>query len=832
MKAVVMAGGFGTRLRPLTLHIPKPMVPIVNRPVMEHVIELLKTNGFKDLIVLLYFQPEAIEGYFQSGEKWGVKIQYIRPEMDFGTAGSVRLARDLLDETFLVISADVLTDFSLQSALGFHEENKSLATLLLTRVKDPRSYGIVVTEGNGKILSFLEKPTWGEIFSDTVNSGIYVLQPEVLDRVPRDREFDFSKGLFPALLEEGAPLFGTVISGYWRDIGNLEDYWQAHLDVLHGEVNLKVAGKRIEKVGTDVWVTEGVEIHPRARLRGTVILSEGTEVEENASLYNSIVGRGGKIEEEAQIEESVLWDQVVVGRRSRLRQSVIGSRSKIGSLVNVQEKVVIAEDCQIGSGAIITSGARIWPQKEVEGGATVTSSLVWGERWGKSLFGNYGITGLANSEIVPEFAAKVGAAYGTILKRGNSILSSYDGHRASRVIHRSLMAGLLSAGINNYDLGRAAVPVARHAIRSLEAEGGVHAAISPFNPSVIDIKFFDSVGLDLSPARERAIEGAYFREEFSRASTADVGGISFPARVLEYYEEAFLHALELAAIERAGFRIVVDYGFGTASTVLPSIFGKTGIEVVALNAYLDEKKITKSEEEYRRSLETLAEIVLSLKCHAGFLLDAGSEKIFLVDEKGRVLDGDLSLACVSFLVFRRYSRASIAVPVSASSIQEEMSRNFEGRVFYTKTSTRSMMEMARSKEVQFVGEVKGGYIFPQFQPFADGMFALVKILEMLALAKNSLGEISALIQPKAMVKEHFPCPWEMKGTVMRRLIEESKDLDTLLIDGIKIFFDSGWVFILPDKDRPLLHINAEAGKESEARRLLQLYSEKISRWLG
>lgn len=832
MKAVVMAGGFGTRLRPLTLHIPKPMVPIVNRPVMEHVIELLKANGFQELIVLLYFQPEVIEEYFQNGKKWGINIRYLRPEMDFGTAGSVKRAQVLLNETFLVISADVLTDFNLELALRFHQERGSLATILLTRVKDPRSYGIVITEPDGRIRSFLEKPTWGEIFSDTVNSGIYLFEPEVLERIPPEREFDFSKELFPSLLEEKSLLFGLVTPGYWRDIGNLEDYWQAHLDVLHGEVNLKVAGKRLERVGTDVWVAEGVRIHPRARLRGTVILGEETEVEDNALLYNSIVGRGCRIQEGAQIEESILWDKVETGRQSRLRQSVIGSRTKIGSLVNVQEKVVIADDCQIGNSVIVASGVRIWPQKEVENGATVTSSMIWGERWGKSLFGNYGITGLANSEIVPEFASRVGAAYGTILKKGASILSSYDGHRAARVIHRSLMAGLLSTGINAYDLGRAAIPVARHAIRSLEAEGGVHVGISPFNPAIIDIKFFDSVGLDLPPAREKAIEGSYFREEFSRAPTGEVGTISFPARVLEYYEEGFLHALDLEAMEKAMFRIVVDYGYGTACTILPSIFGKMGVEVVALNAYMDEKKITKSEEEYRRSLESLAEIVVSLKCHAGFMLDSGSEKLFLVDEKGQVLSGDSSLACLSLLVFRRYPQASIAVPVSASSVIEEMGKEFKGQVLYTKTSARSMMEQARNKEVQFVGEVKGGYIFPQFQPFADGMFALAKILEMLALEKTSLGEIASLIKTKAMIKEHLPCPWEKKGTIMRRLIEESKSYKTLLIDGVKIFIDSGWVFILPDKDRPLLHINAEASKESEARKLIQLYLEKISRWLS
>lgn len=308
--------------------------------------------------------------------------------------------------------------------------------------------------------------------------------------------------------------------------------------------------------------------------------------------------------------------------------------------------------------------------------------------------------------------------------------------------------------------------------------------------------------------------------------------ISFPSRILEYYQESFLHALNLDALREARFKVVVDYGFGTASTVLPILFGKMGVEVVALNAYLDERKITKSEEEYREALEALAEIAVSLKCHASFMLDAGAEKLFMVDDQGKILSGDESLACLAYLVLKAKPGGKIAVPITASSALEEIAKSQGGQLVYTRTSSSAMMLEAKKKDVIFVGEVKNGYIFPEFQPFTDGMFALAKTLELLAIEGTSLREVFSTIKPKAMVRKHLACPWEMKGTIIRRLLEENPRERVVALDGVKIFFDRAWVLVLPDKDRPLLHVNAEADSEEVARRLVELFLNEIRSWMG
>src|SRR5215472_13221898 len=214
MKAVVMAGGEGSRLRPLTVTRPKPMVPIVGRPVMEHILNLLKAHGITDVVVTVQYMASAIEDYFGDGSQFGMRINYSREEVPLGTAGSVKNAEEYLDEPFLVISGDALTDFNLEEIIKFHTERKAMATLMLASVANPLEYGVIITDDQQRIRQFLEKPSWGEVFSDTINTGIYVLDPKVFSYFEKDKPFDFSQELFPYMLKKGDPLYGYVGKGY------------------------------------------------------------------------------------------------------------------------------------------------------------------------------------------------------------------------------------------------------------------------------------------------------------------------------------------------------------------------------------------------------------------------------------------------------------------------------------------------------------------------------------------------------------------------------------------------------------------------------------------
>src|SRR6478609_9363143 len=237
-----MAGGEGTRLRPLTSNAPKPMMPLVNEPMMEHIVRLLKQHGFDEIVVTVAFMANNIRSYFGDGADFGVRMVYATEDTPLGTAGSVRNAMDELDERFLVISGDVLTDIDLGQLVAFHEEHQALATIGLVAVDNPLEFGIVITHEDGSIERFLEKPTWGQVFSDTINTGIFVLEPKIFDYIAPDRPVDFSSEVFPRLLEEGQPLYGAVAEGYWEDVGTLEAYLAAHKDMLDGKVAVNLSG--------------------------------------------------------------------------------------------------------------------------------------------------------------------------------------------------------------------------------------------------------------------------------------------------------------------------------------------------------------------------------------------------------------------------------------------------------------------------------------------------------------------------------------------------------------------------------------------------------------
>lgn len=828
MRAVLMAGGFGTRLRPITISLPKPMVPLANIPLMQHIILLLKRFGLNEVSVLLYFFPEKITEYFKDGSRFGVTLKYENPLEDLGTAGAVRFAAKDFKETFLVISGDIVTDIDLEKAIDFHFSRKALATIVLTRVTNPLPYGIVITDDDGKVIKFLEKPTWGEVFSDTINSGIYILEPDVLEFIPERREFDFSRDLFPILLEKSLPLYGYVAAGYWRDIGNIEEYRAAHRDVLSGLIKIGLPGQRIK--GKRIYLGNRSRVDLTARLKGGVIIGENCVIEGNVKISNSIIGDNCEIREGAVIEDSIIWNDVKIGAGSEIHESIVCSNVTISEKAYLSVGTVISEHCKIGARSFLKANVKVWPYKEVEDDATLASSLIWGEKWSRFIFGPYGVTGIANIEISPEFAAKLGAAFGASVGKNSIVYTSRDSHKTSRMINRAIMTGILSTGVHVHDLGVAPIPLVRFLAGTMGDAGAIHTRKSPFDPELIDIKIFDNRGLDIHPNKEKTIERLFFREDFARATMEETGEISFPIHGIEYYQDSFLKNVDIKVIKERRFKIVIDYGFGSCARIFPEILGKIGCDVISLNANLDPSKITKTPEEFQRSLQYLSNIVRSLDADVGIMLDAGGEKIFVSDETGEILNGDTTLAVMCLYVMRNYGSGTIAIPVTASRVIEEIARIYNFSVKRTKTSSRSIMELAAEKQIVFAGEQYGGFIFPEFHPAFDGMYASVKLLEMMARIGLGVHEVVREIPPFHIVHEKLSCPWELRGRLIRKLIEETKKMKVQLIDGVKVFFDNDWVLIYPSQDQPFFNIYAEASTVEKAAQLINEFSEKLIKW--
>ena len=418
MKAVVMAGGEGTRLRPMTANQPKPLLPVCNKPIMEHVLRLLKRHGFDETVVTVQFLASLVRNYFGDGEDVGMSLQYATEEAPLGTAGSVKNAEDALrDEPFLVISGDALTDIDLTAMVRAHKENGALVTVGLTRVPNPLEFGIIIVGEDGRIQRFLEKPTWGQVFSDTVNTGIYVMEPEVLAEVAPGESVDWSADVFPALLKRGAPLFGWIADGYWEDVGTHESYLKAQADVLSGRVDTEIDGF---EVSPGVWVAEGAEVDPEALLSGPVCIGDYAKVEAGAELREfTVLGSNVVVKEGAFLHRAVVHNNVYVGQGVTLRGCVIGKNTDVMPSARIEEGAVVGDECVIEPEAYLSAGVKVYPFKTIEAGAVVNTSVIWESRGQRTLFGPRGVSGLVNVEITPELCVRLTSAYATTLKKGS-----------------------------------------------------------------------------------------------------------------------------------------------------------------------------------------------------------------------------------------------------------------------------------------------------------------------------------------------------------------------------------------------------------------------------
>lgn len=359
MKAIILAGGFGTRLRPLTEHLPKPLVPLLNKPAMAYSIDLLHRHGIYDISVTLAFLPHKIR------EAFGASLVYFEEDRPLGTAGSVLKAREFLKETFVVLSGDALTDVDLTAAIAFHRRKGAVATLVLTHADDPQPFGGVVLGREGKIEHFIEKPDWAGVASDLVNTGIYVLEPEVLELIG-EGSFDFGRDLFPEMLHEGLPMYGYVMQDYWCDIGDVGAYLQAQHDLLHGRVNRPQGQIRLPdtRIGQDVTLAS-----PCCVGRGCV-LADGAQILADTVLGDCVyVGAG------AVVEKSVLFPGVHIEAGARLYGCIVMDGAQVGRNAQIDAQAVVGSGCVIGENSAVSPGVRIWPGHCVKSGQIVRANL-------------------------------------------------------------------------------------------------------------------------------------------------------------------------------------------------------------------------------------------------------------------------------------------------------------------------------------------------------------------------------------------------------------------------------------------------------------------------
>ncbi|MBV9446211.1 MAG: mannose-1-phosphate guanyltransferase [Streptosporangiaceae bacterium] len=819
MKAVVMAGGEGTRLRPMTANQPKPLLPVANRPIMEHVLRLLKRHGFEETIVTVQFLAALVRNYFGDGEEFGMSLRYATEEMPLGTAGSVRNAEDeLRDEPFLVISGDALTDMDLSALVRYHKENGALVTVGLARVPDPLEFGIVITTEDGRIQRFLEKPTWGQVFSDTVNTGVYVMEAEVLAEVPPGEIVDWSGDVFPELLKRGAPLFGYISDRYWEDVGTHESYLKAQADVLAGRVQTDIAGFELSP---GVWVDEGAEVDPDAVLTGPLCIGDYAKVEAGAHLREyTVVGSNVVVKEGAFLHRAVVHNNVYVGQGVTLRGCVVGKNTDVMRLARIEEGAVVGDECVIEPEAYLSAAVKVYPFKTIEAGAVVNNSVIWESRGQRTLFGQRGVTGLVNVEVTPELAVRLASAYATTLRKGSTVTTSRDVSRAARTLKRAVQGALNASAINVVDLEAQPLPVARFETARGNFSGGIALRTTSGDPQSVDIIFLDERGAELSQAQQRKLERVFSRQEFRRAFPGEIAELSYPPRVVDMYTHELLRCVDLKGVRDARMKVVADCAGGTASLVLPSLLSRIGVDVHTLNNKLDEVSPTETVAQQRAGLQRLAEVVSSAKAAFGVRFDPVGERIQLVDETGQLVSEQRALLSVLDLVAAERKTGRVALPVTTTRVAEQVCRFHGVQVTWTPTSMDALTAAAVADDVIFAADGRGGFVVPEFARTMDGIAAFVRLLGLVARTRLTLSQIDARIPAAYLLKRSMPTPWAAKGSVMRTVVEAAGDRELDTTDGVRVIErDRGWVLILPDPSDAVTHLWAE-GNDADAAQLL------------
>lgn len=478
MKAIIMAGGEGSRLRPLTCDCPKPMLPVMNRPMMEYAVETCKKYGITEIGATLGYLPRHITDYFGDGHAFGVCMRWYIEKTPLGTAGSVKQAQDFLDERFVVLSGDGITDIDLNSAIEFHESRHALATLILKRNDHPQEYGMVVTDADSRIRSFHEKPGRSDIWSDRINTGIYILEKEVLSRIPPDCFYDFAQDLFPQLLRENAPVYGYTADGYWCDVGDIGAYLQVHVDAMDGKIR-------------------GLDFPEKT------CIAAGAEIDDGAVIGEyTVIGENCRIEAGANIKRSVLFPGAEIRSGAQLRGCVAGSGCMIGSNTQMYEESAVGSGARTGEGCILDPGVKLWPGKELSAGQRPEANIVWGHRQDNRF---------THGSIAPETPAQAARAVQACIAemKPREVLIGRTASTVADAMWHAAVSGAMAQGVRAIDAGVCTLPQLRCVQQSLHAEAALLTAENR-------ITILNAVGAYLTEKGCRMVLKAWERQDFQK----------------------------------------------------------------------------------------------------------------------------------------------------------------------------------------------------------------------------------------------------------------------------------------------------------------------------
>ena len=792
MKAIIMAGGQGKRLRPLTCTMPKPMVPLLNKPVMDYSVELLKQHGVTDITATLCYLPNVIMKRYGDGRFMGVKMAYSVETAPLGTAGSVRKAVGKARDRYLILSGDALTDLDITAALREHEANQAKVTIVLKRVDAPTEYGVALVDKDWKIRQFLEKPMLSEVFSDLANTGIYILEPDIIERIPEDTEFDFSKNLFPQLLKENIPIFGHLTEKYWCDIGDLEQYISAQKDMLDGKCEFFTVAQK----NNGIFVEQGAKLSERCVIMPPCYIGSNAEIADSAILADhSVIGTSVRIGRNSSVKRSVLMEDVLVRENVEIRGAILCEGVHVNSGASVFAHSAVGAGSNIGKNCSVASGISIWPQKNLEDDSQCCENIIWDEQRRKPESA-LTLKGFADFDITPEYAARVGVAFAATMHLPAEVAIVTDGSQQAVMLKYAVIAGVVSQGVDLYDMGLCGYSAYENSIRSLNLAGGIFIRHRKAEPHAAEIILCDKSGAEIGSGAFRSFKQELMLGARPPVTGSRLGIVQRISSAEKVYEASLSKLTQKTKCDDNKIAVIIG-GSGEVYDSVARVLLPRGYDV----RYSPEKKKS-----------VLMSAVAHERADVGFLIDDETncmESVIFGEEE--VNDNKL-ITILMLLALREGRMKEFYAPVS---MPEEYAKYLEANGAKVKRSPKERSKWMRAALSE------GGYLPELFEPE-------VCIIRIAQCAFN--GELKELLEGLPYVateEKSIGCSWRDMGRILRNIVDTEQYERIELMDGVKVKDDKGWILVSPERDFNACRVIAGSFDQEYSKELTDLYIEKI-----
>lgn len=793
IKAVIMAGGEGSRLRPITCTMPKPLVPLLGRPVIDYCIGLLKKHGISDISTTLFYLGNMIQQHVQDGKNYGVNITHSTTPKPLGTAGSVKFAVNNCEKPVLVISGDTLTDCDISHAYEAHKAKGAKVTIILKRVSSPTEYGVALMSSDGRITRFYEKPESNEVFSDLANTGIYIIEPEIINMIPENRNFDFSMDLFPMLLERNIPIYGYEMQGYWCDIGNIKQYMQAQRDMLDRKLVFETTAQNRGGVLTE----DNVHISENANITPPCYIASGCEIGENTRIEAySVIGNGVRVFENASIKRSVVMTGAQIHENAELRGAIICPEAVVGKYTGVFENSVVGSQTVLGQSDSISNGACIWPNKHISDNLSITENIVWGV--GKRLeMADSGVCGYYDCDVSPETAVRLGSSFAATLSSYGQIAVSCDGKRVTSMLKRAVTSGVISQGVDVMSLPRMPFHLFSFAVRHLGLSGGIYITTNSADTHRACITLCDHTGTALQSGTRRNLDKVFSYGEQKPVMYREIGIVEDVTGTVKSYEAEILRNLNTEVFKDKAFTVLLDVPSDIYEIAAPLLM-RQGCNVIS------------SDTERGMSMQMkLAAKNADVGCFIPDNRYIASPAFMLKSGKSVLGSALIAIFAQDAIESGRYSRFTVPV-----TFPDEYARMLMDKGATLLTAPEQWHAWQRT------AFTNNTYVPEFFDPIA----AIMRVCVM--YAQNTLEDkVSSLPET---YKQEYTLPCTDYGKVIRGLAESEQDKDIEPVDGIKIHTDKGWVIVkAADNGIAACRIICGSFKEEYASDLSSMYIDKL-----